>query len=595
MLCAPSNASFGTSRVFYVVQVGRWNQISCRKIEAEDSSGTQCASTEVINLAPNGTYYERPNFHSGEKDPYRTRTRCGCFLSVRTELFGGRAAVLCRVASSQQQALPNIMKTATKDGAGGARWHSSAGRCGRRLLFLLAVPFSLVVGWYYNTTSSSEKFSEFVQDRLDFLYLEALAPFVPNHGLPVAQESLSPQDCFRRLVVHLHQGRRNVKRHDQPFRNLTIVLHRNGEAAVLGRTEMDILEGLEGLLQREAGPCPANFEKYETEALLTRLLASLLVAAERPSSSTSSDHQSEDTLGLFPFCDRGEARTPVLLDHEQLVEIAHEDGSSSLPCHFHAPNGLRVSLLPQLAQMARATESSGATCSVSAAADMECESSAVHSHPPRELHLYAVPAGRIFQFAARKVGQVISLPHVKGVDSNEQTFLEVISVKPRIFHLHNFFDRGDTDDLIDGALRETRDAYRIKRSTTGTSSVNSRRTSENGFDTHGAVAMKLKRRGMSLLGFDEYAESFTDGLQILRYNESTAYNSHLDWMEPIANSKHDFDSSAVGGNRFATILLYLSDMGDGDGGETVFTEVLQSPGDGEHVTREMVRIALLSS
>ena len=33
---------------------------------------------------------------------------------------------------------------------------------------------------------------------------------------------------------------------------------------------------------------------------------------------------------------------------------------------------------------------------------------------------------------------------------------------------------------------------------------------------------------------------------------------------------HDFESSGIGGNRFATILLYLSDLGEQDGGETVF-------------------------
>jgi hypothetical protein len=34
--------------------------------------------------------------------------------------------------------------------------------------------------------------------------------------------------------------------------------------------------------------------------------------------------------------------------------------------------------------------------------------------------------------------------------------------------------------------------------------------------------------------------------------------------------KHDYESSGTGGNRFATILLYMSDLGETDGGETVF-------------------------
>lgn len=36
--------------------------------------------------------------------------------------------------------------------------------------------------------------------------------------------------------------------------------------------------------------------------------------------------------------------------------------------------------------------------------------------------------------------------------------------------------------------------------------------------------------------------------------------------------EHDYDTAHKGGNRFATILLYMTDLGEKDGGETVFTE-----------------------
>ena len=38
---------------------------------------------------------------------------------------------------------------------------------------------------------------------------------------------------------------------------------------------------------------------------------------------------------------------------------------------------------------------------------------------------------------------------------------------------------------------------------------------------------------MTILGFDEYEESLTDGLQVLRYNKTTAYIPHLDWIDDI--------------------------------------------------------------
>lgn len=40
----------------------------------------------------------------------------------------------------------------------------------------------------------------------------------------------------------------------------------------------------------------------------------------------------------------------------------------------------------------------------------------------------------------------------------------------------------------------------------------------------------------------------------------------------IDSDPYDYDSSGRGGNRFATILLYMSDLDDEDGGETVFSE-----------------------
>ena len=76
-----------------------------------------------------------------------------------------------------------------------------------------------------------------------------------------------------------------------------------------------------------------------------------------------------------------------------------------------------------------------------------------------------------------------------------------------------------------------------------------------------------------MLGFDEYVESYTDGLQVLRYNKTTAYVPHMDWIDdPGGTSSHDFESSKVGTNRFATVLLYMTNLSDGDGGETVFKQ-----------------------
>mmetsp|Transcript_24195 Transcript_24195/g.67434 ORF Transcript_24195/g.67434 Transcript_24195/m.67434 type:complete len:271 (+) Transcript_24195:216-1028(+) len=72
---------------------------------------------------------------------------------------------------------------------------------------------------------------------------------------------------------------------------------------------------------------------------------------------------------------------------------------------------------------------------------------------------------------------------------------------------------------------------------------------------------------------DEFWEGHDDGLQILRYNQTKAYTPHMDYMEDSKRlSPYNFDSAGKGGNRFATVLLYMSDMEDEDsGGELVFS------------------------
>ena len=92
---------------------------------------------------------------------------------------------------------------------------------------------------------------------------------------------------------------------------------------------------------------------------------------------------------------------------------------------------------------------------------------------------------------------------------------------------------------------------------------------------------KMNSRCFQLLGFDEYQEEMTDGLQILRYNLTTAYISHLDYLEDTGFVEpYDYDTSKKGGNRFATILLYFTTLDEGAGGETVFPRVY-SPGTAE--------------
>ncbi len=54
---------------------------------------------------------------------------------------------------------------------------------------------------------------------------------------------------------------------------------------------------------------------------------------------------------------------------------------------------------------------------------------------------------------------------------------------------------------------------------------------------------------------------------MLRYNPSQAYTEHLDYMDQIDDG-HDYDSGKLGTNRFATLVMYFTDVESG--GETCF-------------------------
>ena len=321
----------------------------------------------------------------------------------------------------------------------------------------------------------------------------AIGIYLSNQNLPFFQDlwsqvTVSPRilsavplkdldDCYNRFVVKMHGGKHPMDQ-DKPFDNLQLVLHRNGDAIPCGNTgSVDVQAAFRGTIE-EMGQCPTDFNnKYQWESLLTRTLHRLVSTCPSLEPERTSDE------GFLGFCDMGEARTPIQLDHELLVPIQQSSSSSYWPCHFHSREGIRISAPQLLAGMARAARRSGG--------DDDCTSETC----PRQLHLYAVPAGRMFQFAASHVGEIIRLPHIRGGDPTQPVYLQVLSTSPRVFDLFNFFTKEEGDDLVAGSLQESRDSHRIKRSSTGTSgyTLNRRRTSESGFDSTSPISIRLKR------------------------------------------------------------------------------------------------------
>ena len=175
----------------------------------------------------------------------------------------------------------------------------------------------------------------------------------------------------------------------------------------------------------------------------------------------------------------GPLRTTIQPDHDQLIR--HADGS--LPCRFFTREGRRISSVKEMIGLAELAVQNKPNC--------EAEDHTCQANPA--LHLYAVPAGRLFQFASSFVGEKFILNHVPGADGGP-VVVETINLHPRLFELYNFFSKEDAKDLIAKTKEETREDYAMHRSRTGATSksVYDKRTSENAWDTNGKTAMKIK-------------------------------------------------------------------------------------------------------
>jgi len=345
--------------------------------------------------------------------------------------------------------------------------------------------------------------------------------------------------------------------------NLSLVIHRNGEVDPCGTTEVGSVDSefVESLSTAK--------NKYDMETLLTDNIARALEngsSKSRCGRETDSNDSNYEYEYLYIHCDRGPEKTPILLDHEELVSTAVD----TLPCRFYTREGLRIQNVEQLKRLTeKAKLIPSQSCANPQGGDDACETP--------EIHLYAVPAGRVFLFAPAYIGETFELDHLSLLpDETQPIVLKVLSTSPKVFDILHVFTEEEAAEVVKRALAETSPSHKIKRSTTGTTTqgnIFNKRTSENGFDTHGQVALALKKRIFEVLGYDEYWNGHDDGLQVLRYNLTKAYTPHMDYLPTNSKSSFDYRSHRKGGNRYATVLLYMTDIPEGGGGETVFAKV----------------------
>ncbi|KAK9948340.1 hypothetical protein M0R45_003921 [Rubus argutus] len=152
-----------------------------------------------------------------------------------------------------------------------------------------------------------------------------------------------------------------------------------------------------------------------------------------------------------------------------------------------------------------------------------------------------------------------SVERSEGDDGSKEQWVEVISWEPRAFVYHNFLTKEECDYLIDLA-KPRMEKSTVVDSETGKSKDSRVRTSSGTFLARGRDKI-IRNIEKKIANFTFLPVEHGEGLQILHYEVGQKYEPHYDYFQDEYNTKN-------GGQRIATVLMYLSDVEEG--GETVF-------------------------
>ncbi|KAK3016575.1 hypothetical protein RJ639_005848 [Escallonia herrerae] len=146
-----------------------------------------------------------------------------------------------------------------------------------------------------------------------------------------------------------------------------------------------------------------------------------------------------------------------------------------------------------------------------------------------------------------------------GLGKRGDQWTEILSWEPRAFIYHNFLSKEECEYLINLAKPHMVKST-VVDSKTGQSKDSRVRTSSGMFLRRGRdkIISEIEKR---IADFTFIPVDHGEGLQVLHYEEGQKYEPHYDYFLDEFNTKN-------GGQRIATVLMYLSDVEEG--GETVF-------------------------
>ncbi|XP_059439486.1 probable prolyl 4-hydroxylase 10 isoform X2 [Corylus avellana] len=149
--------------------------------------------------------------------------------------------------------------------------------------------------------------------------------------------------------------------------------------------------------------------------------------------------------------------------------------------------------------------------------------------------------------------------HSDADEGRAEQWVELISWEPRAFVYHNFLTKEECDYLISLAKPHMHKST-VVDSETGKSKDSRVRTSSGTFLARGRDKI-IRNIEKKIADFTFLPVENGEGLQVLHYEVGQKYEPHFDYFLDEFNTKN-------GGQRMATVLMYLSDVEEG--GETVF-------------------------
>ncbi|EFH43036.1 oxidoreductase [Arabidopsis lyrata subsp. lyrata] len=175
--------------------------------------------------------------------------------------------------------------------------------------------------------------------------------------------------------------------------------------------------------------------------------------------------------------------------------------------------------------------------------------------------ILSVPSNNAGSSKANDLTSIVRKTLQRGVedDSKNERWVEIISWEPRASVYHNFLTKEECKYLIELAKPHMEKSTVVDEKT-GKSTDSRVRTSSGTFLARGRdkTIREIEKR---ISDFTFIPVEHGEGLQVLHYEIGQKYEPHYDYFMDEYNTRN-------GGQRIATVLMYLSDVEEG--GETVF-------------------------